>query len=98
MPAERYATKEMAAIEIYGKNGALIASIKDISKTGACLMWEGEQSQVLKGDLLRLTVILRALKKEHRLNAEVVWTEGKKTGVQFLNSKELLDRMLTKSE
>ena len=94
MAAERYPTKEKAAIEIYGRSGALIATIKDLSKTGACLMWEGDEALLTKGDLLRLTVVLRALRKEHRLNAEVIWIEGKRTGVQFLNSRELLDRML----
>jgi hypothetical protein len=94
MAAERYPTKEKAAIEIYGRTGALIATIKDLSKTGACLIWESTDTTLNKGDLLRLTVVLRALRREHRLNAEVVWIEGKRTGVQFLNSRELLDKML----
>jgi len=96
MAADRYPTKEKAEVEIYGRDGGIIAKIKDLSKTGACISWETDQFQIQIGDLLRMRVILRALKKEHRVNAEVVWTNGKSSGVQFLSSHEVVEKMLYK--
>ena len=93
MPAERYPTKEMAEIEIYGRDGSAIARLQNLSETGACLQWDDE-AQVNQGDLVRVTVILRALRREHRVNAEVVWVEGQQTGIQFLSAKELLAKMI----
>ncbi len=96
MPATRYATKEKAAIEVYGKEGNFIASLENISMTGACLTWAADQAPLNKGDLVRMTVILKAVNRKHNLNAEVVWAEGKKTGVNFIKSAEILDKMMDK--
>jgi hypothetical protein len=98
MSAERYPTKEKAEIEIYGKSGNIIARIKDISQTGACLqLLEHEASALNKGDLVCMKVILRALKKEHRVNAQVVWSEGRQSGIQFLTSDQLVEKMMIRS-
>jgi hypothetical protein len=94
MPAERYPTKEMAEVEVYGRDGAVIARIQNLSETGACLQWDNYGAPVHQGDLVRLTVILRALRREHKVNAEVVWVEGQQTGIQFLSAKELLSKMI----
>jgi len=99
MIAERFPTEEKAAVEIYGRGVEMVARIADLSKTGACLHLDVEfstKANLGKGDLVRMTVTLGALKKEHRINAEVVWSNGQKTGVQFLNSQELLDRMINR--
>jgi hypothetical protein len=97
MSAERYPTKEKAEIEIYGRSGGIIARIKDISQTGACLQIDHAEASLSKGDLVCMKVILRALKKEHRVNAQVVWTEGRQSGIQFLTSDQLVEKMLVRS-
>lgn len=96
MNATRYPTKEKASIEIYGRNGNFIAELRNLSVTGALLEWSQSEVSVQKGDLVRMTVVLRALNRRHNLNAEVVWTEGNKTGVNFIKSSEVLEKMMEK--
>ncbi len=97
MPAQRYFTKEKASVEIYGKSGNLIADLKDVSVTGACIEWQQEDVEIVIGDLVRLTVVLRALNRRHNLNAEVVWRDGKKSGINFIKSDEVLEKMMDRS-
>src|SRR4051812_40939751 len=95
MRAERFPTKEKASVKIYGKTGHLIASVKNLSKTGACLEWpEGLDLEIQQGDLIRMTVILKALNRRHQLSAEVVWTDGKQTGVTFIAAESVLEKMV----
>ena len=98
MAAERYPTKERAEIEIYGRSGGIIAKIKDLSRTGACLQWDQASFQLKIGDLVRMRVFLKALKREHRVSAEVVWTNGTLSGIQFLNSSELVEKMFVRND
>ena len=96
MAAYRYPTREKAEIEIYGKGTGVVAKIRDLSQTGACVQWDLDDFQLLKGDLVRITINLKALKKEHHVNAEVVWTNGNKSGLHFLNTRELVEKMLVR--
>lgn len=96
MAAQRYNTKEKASVEVYGRSGNIIASIRDVSVTGACLEWTQEQVELEEGDLVRLTIVLKAVNRKHNLNAEVIWRQGKKTGVNFIKSDEVVDRMMEK--
>lgn len=97
MPATRYQTKEKAAIEIYGRSGNYIAQVENLSMTGACLQLAQKDLQMDKGDLLRLTIVLKAVNRKHNLNAEVIWKSGGKAGVSFIKSEEVLDKMMEKS-
>ena len=94
MSAQRFLTKEKAAVEVYGKNGVTIASVKNLSKTGACLIWEESEVPVLKGDLIRITIYLKALNRRHKVSGEVIWFDGKFGGIQFLSSEQLLDKIV----
>lgn len=96
-PAQRYRTKEMASIEVYGRNGQVVANVKNLSSSGACIEWQGEDFEIREGDLIRMTVILKSLGRRHHVNAEVVWKEGRKGGVSFIPSNRVLDRLLEKS-
>jgi hypothetical protein len=96
MPAIRYTTKEKASVEIYGRSGNFIADLKNLSVTGACLEWAHGDMSLQKGDLVRMTVVLRALNRRHNLNAEVVWIEGGKTGINFIKADEVLEKMMEK--
>lgn len=96
MTATRYMTREKASIEIYGKSGNLIAQLKNLSITGACLEWSQEDVSLQKGDLVRLTVNLKALNRRHNINGEVVWRDGKQSGINFITSDDVLDKMMEK--
>ncbi len=94
MSATRYMTREKASIEIYGRSGNLIAQVKNLSVTGACLEWSQEDVNLQKGDLVRLTVSLKALNRRHNINGEVMWRDGKQSGINFITSDDVLDKMM----
>lgn len=94
MAATRYSTKEKASVEIYGRSGNFIAQLKNVSVTGACLEWHQEDVSLEKGDLVRMTVVLRALNRRHNVNGEVVWRDGKMTGINFIKSNEVIEKMM----
>lgn len=96
MAAIRYATQEKALIEVYGQNISIAASIFNLSQTGACLEGPLEQVALEPGDLIRLTVEMPRIGKRHHLSAQVIWKAGARTGVQFISSDELLNRMVGK--
>jgi len=96
MTATRFTTKEKASVEVYGRSGNIIVQVKNLSVTGACLEWTQEDVSLQKGDLVRMTVVLKALNRRHNLNAEVVWRDGKKTGITFIKSDEVLEKMMEK--
>lgn len=94
MAAQRYDTKEKASLEVYGKGGQLIASVRNLSMTGALLEWTQEDVTLEKGDLVRMTVILKTVNRRHNVNAEVVWRDGKRSGINFIRSEEVLEKMM----
>ena len=94
MSATRYTTREKASIEIYGRGGNFIVNLANLSVTGACLEWTQEDVNLAEGDLIRMTVVLKALNRRHNLNAEVVWREGKKTGINFIKSEDVLEKIM----
>jgi PilZ domain len=93
MKSERYFTKEKAQLEVYGKAGTVIADMKNLSGTGACLEWTQDDVTISKGDLVRVTVYLKTLKRRHNLSGEVIWRDGKKTGITFIRPDQVLDKM-----
>lgn len=95
--SKRYTTKEKASIEIYGRGGNIIANLRNLSLTGACLDWTQENVPLQKGDLVRVTVVLKAIGRRHNLSAEVVWREGNTSGVAFIKSGEVLERIMEKN-
>lgn len=95
--AQRFKTKEMAAVEVYGRNGQVIVSLRNLSASGACLETQHLDFEIRQGDLIRMTVVLKSLNRRHHVNAEVVWREGNRTGVSFIPSNQVLDRLLDKS-
>lgn len=98
MRAERYPTKEKAAVRVYGKTGSMIASIKNVSKTGACIEWEeGFDIGIEMGDMIRMTVVLKAINRRHQLSAEVVWKDGNQSGVNFIPAEQVLEKMVDRT-
>ncbi len=97
MSATRYETREKASIEVYGKSGNFVAQLKNLSVTGACLEWVHEDVNLIKGDLVRITVVLRAINRRHNVSGEVVWTEGKITGINFIKSSDVLEKLMDRN-
>lgn len=96
--AERFLTKEKASLEIYGRPGnVVIADLKNLSKSGACLEWLQNGVEIQPGDVVRMTVHLKTLNRQHNLSAEVVWRNGNRTGVNFLRSDQVLAKMMEKT-
>jgi len=93
MPAQRYRTKEDAQISIYGKSGTVVAAIKNLSKTGACIEWSGVDASIVKGALVRITVHLKDVRKHHQVSAEVVWRAGNRSGINFISTGALFEKI-----
>ncbi len=97
MNAQRYETKEIAHIEVYGRHhGKMVAKLRNISASGA--FFELSQSEYLPkiGDMLCVTVHLGSLKRSHIVHAQVVWNRGLGFGAQFVSKDDLLSRMVIK--
>lgn len=94
MAAIRFDTKEKASVEIYGKAGKLFAALKNLSRTGACLEYALEELPVKRGDLVRLTIDLPNVKRRHYVSAQVMWRNGRRTGLHFLTAEQLLEKMV----
>lgn len=93
-PAIRRPTKEVAAVEIYGKRGQSIVALKNMSSTGACLEQMQEPIALIQGDLIRMTVVLKSLNRKHLVSAEVVWSNGAECGISFIPADKVLDRLI----
>lgn len=98
MSAQRFKTKEKANVEVYGKAVSFISTLKDLSSTGACIEWTESATPLKEGDLVKLTILLRALGKRHNLSAEVKWIDGNRSGIQFIRENEVLEKILEKSQ
>ena len=93
MNEPRYPANEKAFVEIHGKEGSISASVKNISRSGACLEWGASDVKIVPGDLLRMTVSLPQINKTHDLNAVVVWTDGNVSGLNFLKSNHVFESL-----
>lgn len=97
MAATRYSTKEKAAIEIYGRRNATVADVRNLSVSGACLEWDESEFRLSKGDLIRMTVVLKAVNRKHNISAEVIWVAGRKMGVNFIAQDQVLEKLTEKN-
>lgn len=97
MRAERYTTHEKAIVEFYSRPGTMTADVVNLSTSGACLEWHlDEHYNLQNGDLIRVTIQLSSLKKQHFLTAEVVWAHEGRIGVNFVKPNELTARLMAK--
>lgn len=95
--SERYETREKATMQIIGKVGFVVADLKNISRTGACLEWANENFYLQKGDLINVSISLPTVKRKYSMNAQVVWKVGKRTGVQFVTQDDLMSKLVKKN-
>jgi hypothetical protein len=95
--AERYSTREKASLEIYGKTGTVIAAVKNLSVSGACLEWTQGDVELKRGDVVRMTVFLNGLNRKHNVSAEVMWRAGNRSGVNFLKADQVLSKIVDRT-
>lgn len=95
--AHRYTTREKASVEVYGRHETVIADLRNLSQTGACVEWTQSDVSLQKGDLVRITVFLKTLNRKHNVNAEVMWRDGNKSGVNFINSDQVLEKIVDRT-
>lgn len=96
--AQRFDVREPASIEVYGKGTNIVAVLTNLSSTGARLSWESGANSLEKGDLVCVTIHLHKLNKQHRVSAEVVWQNGKETGVNFIPPEQLFAKFREKTQ
>lgn len=95
---QRFTTNEKAVFEVYGRRSTIPATLKNLSKTGACLTFAQDNVRLETGDLVCVTIELGELKKKHKVNAEVVWRRENETGVNFIPKEALVERFVTKTK
>lgn len=92
-PSTRYTTKEMAQIEVYGRMGKVFCKMANLSQSGAFLEIINSNYMPRKGDLVRITILLRQINKTHVVDAEIVWSRGLGLGISFLKKTDLVERL-----
>jgi PilZ domain len=95
--AKRFSTKELAQIEVYGRIGKILAKMGNLSTSGAFFEVINSNYMPKNGDLVRMTVNLRSIKRVHTLDAEVVWCKGLGIGLRFLPADKVRDKLTEKT-
>ena len=86
--AKRFQTREPARVEIVGKKAVLFCRMNNLSKTGAFFEIMNSHFTPRRGEIVRVTVNLKQIKKTHVINGEVVWAKGLGFGVVFTKHNE----------
>lgn len=96
MSAERFVTKEIAHVEVYGRHvKKIVARMVNVSSTGAFLEMSQTDYLPREGDMVCVTVHLTTLKKSRVVHAQVVWNRGLGFGIQFMGRDELVTKMIS---
>lgn len=91
--SQRYYTKEMAQIEVYGRMGKVFCKMSNLSQSGAFLEIINSTYMPRSGDLVRITILLRQINKTHIVDAEIIWSRGLGLGLSFLKKTDLVERL-----
>ncbi|MCB0392538.1 MAG: PilZ domain-containing protein [Bdellovibrionales bacterium] len=100
----RYHTNQRVYVEAIQDGSGIDSSMYNLSKGGAyCEFDPLDEVKISVGDLVRLSVPLSDLSKNHALNAKVVWTTKKGRysgrqgfGLKFINNDEVYRSLLGK--
>lgn len=95
--AKRFLTQELAQIEVFGRIGKIFCKMSNLSVSGACFEVISSNYMPKHGDLVRLTINLRSIKKTHVIEAEVAWCKGLGIGLQFLGATAFRKKLTEKS-
>lgn len=94
MSSDRHPTAEVTKVQVYGRNGDMVARLQNLSATGARLELINGEYVPKRGDFLHVTVHLHSMNKTHEMDAEVMWNEGLGFGISFLKREQLMFRLL----
>lgn len=96
MSAERFVTKEIAHIEVFGRHvKKIVARMVNVSSTGAFFEMSQTDYVPKEGDMVCVTVHLSSLKKSRVVHAQVVWNRGLGFGIQFMSKDEIVSKMIS---
>jgi hypothetical protein len=95
--AKRFLTQELAQIEVFGRIGKIFCKMGNLSVSGAFFEVISSNYMPKHGDLVRLTVNLRSIKKVHTIDAEVIWCKGLGIGLQFMSTEQFRKKLSEKS-
>ncbi len=93
----RFNTKEIAQLEVYGRMGKVTCKMANLSQSGAFLEIINSTYLPKKGDLVRVTILLRQINKTHVVDAEIIWCRGLGLGLNFLKKNNLLEKLSSRS-
>ncbi len=94
---KRFMTQELAQIEVFGRIGKIFCKMGNLSVAGAFFEVISSNYMPKKGDLVRLTVNLRSIKKVHTIDSEVIWCKGLGIGLRFVSVDEFRKKLSEKS-
>ncbi len=89
----RYKTRELAYLEVYGHTGKIFCKLENLSLSGASLSIVSSDFVPTAGDISKITVHLRSLKKTHIKPVEVVWSKNMSLGIRFIDRSEVQKRL-----
>ena len=95
--AKRFLTQELVQVEVFGRIGKIFCKMGNLSVTGVFFEIISANYMPKSGDLVRITVNLRSLKKVRTMDAEVVWCRGLGMGLQFLSPEKFREKLTQKS-
>lgn len=96
-PPKRFPTREPAHIEVYGRFGKIYCKMGNLSKKGAFFEIISSNFIPRKGDLVRITVNLKQLNRNHTLDGEVIWCKGLAMGLMFLKQEILYQKLSSRA-
>lgn len=91
--AQRYRTKELAYLEVYGHAGKVFCKLENLSLSGASLSIVSSEYMPTVGDISKITVHLRTIKKTHIKPVEIIWSKNMNLGIRFLGREEVQKRI-----
>lgn len=95
--AKRFLTQELAQIEVFGRIGKIFCKMANLSVSGAFFEVINSNSMPKNGDLVRLTVNLRSIKKIHTIDAQIIWCKGLGIGLQFMTKDQFRKKLSEKT-
>ena len=95
--AKRFLTQELAQIEVFGRIGKIFCKMGNLSVSGAFFEVISSNYMPKDGDLVRLIVNLRSIKKVHNIDAEVIWCKGLGIGLRFISTEEFRKKISEKT-
>lgn len=96
-PVKRYRTQEIVHVEVYGQLDKTVCRLENLSVMGALLRVVNTKYMPQAGDIIRIIVDLRSLKKTHIMHSEIIWINGLDVGVKFMSYETAREKFSNKS-